>query len=32
VKNGVVILAEERIALTVYRPQAFVKGTFSAST
>ena len=31
VKNGVVILAEERIALTVYRPQAFVKGTFSAS-
>lgn len=32
VKNGVVILAEERIALTVYRPQAFVKGTFSASS
>ena len=31
VKNGVVILAEERIALTVYRPQAFVKGTFGAS-
>ena len=31
VKNGVVILAEERIALTVYRPQAFVKGTFAAS-
>lgn len=30
VKNGVVILAEERIALTVYRPQAFVKGVFTA--
>lgn len=29
VKNGVVILAEHRVALTVYRPQAFVKGTFS---
>ena len=28
VKNGVVILGEERIALTTYRPQAFVKGTF----
>lgn len=30
VKNGVVILAEERIALTIYRPQAFVKGVFTA--
>lgn len=28
VKNGVVILGEERIALTTYRPNAFVKGTF----
>jgi HK97 family phage major capsid protein len=28
VRNMVVILAEERIALTVYRPQALVKGTF----
>ena len=30
VKNGVVILGEERIALTTYRPQAFVKGVFTA--
>jgi HK97 family phage major capsid protein len=28
VKNMVTILAEERLALTVYRPAAFVKGTF----
>ena len=32
VKNGVVILAEERLALTVYRPQAFVKGVWPALT
>jgi HK97 family phage major capsid protein len=33
VKNGIVILAEERVALTVYRPKAFVKGSFAdAST
>lgn len=31
VKNGVVILGEERVALTVYRPKAFVKGLFSAA-
>lgn len=28
VKNMVTILCEERLALTVYRPEAFVKGTF----
>lgn len=28
VKNMVTILAEERLALTVFRPAAFVKGTF----
>ena len=32
VKNGVAILAEERVALTVYRPQAFVKGSFGAAS
>ncbi len=32
VKNGVVILAECRLALTVYRPQAFVKGTWPSLT
>lgn len=30
VKNGVVVLAEERVAMTIYRPQAFVKGSFAA--
>lgn len=29
VKNGVAILGEERLALTVQRPQAFVKGSFA---
>jgi HK97 family phage major capsid protein len=28
VRNAVVILCEERIALAVKRPEAFVKGTF----
>jgi HK97 family phage major capsid protein len=32
VKNGVAILAEERVALTVYRPQAFVKGSFDPAS
>lgn len=30
VRNAVAILAEMRLALTVYRPKAFIKGTFSA--
>lgn len=30
VRNAVVILAEERIALAVKRPESFVKGTFTA--
>lgn len=29
-KNMVTLLVEERLALTVYRPEAFVKGTFAA--
>lgn len=32
VKNMVTILAEERLALAVYRPQALIKGTFPAVT
>jgi HK97 family phage major capsid protein len=32
VKNGIVVLAEERIGLTVYRPQAFVKGSFDPAS
>lgn len=32
VKNMVTILCEERIALTVYRPEAFVEGSFGLSS
>ena len=32
VKNMVTILAEERVGLAVYRPQALIKGTFVASS
>ena len=28
-RNMVTILTEERLALTVYRPQALIKGTFT---
>lgn len=31
IKNGVAVLAEERLAMTIYRPQAFVKGVFTAA-
>jgi HK97 family phage major capsid protein len=31
IKNGVVVLGEERVALAVYRPEAFVKGVFTAA-
>ena len=31
VKNMVTILAEERLALALYRPQALIKGTFTGA-
>lgn len=31
-RNMLAILAEERLALTVYRPEAFVRGTFAPAT
>jgi HK97 family phage major capsid protein len=30
-RNMLAILAEERLALTVYRPEAFVRGAFTAA-
>lgn len=32
IKNMVTILGEERLALTVYRPESFVKGTFVSAS
>ena len=32
VRNGVAVLAEERCALGIELPRAFVKGTFEATT
>ena len=31
IRNAVVILAEQRLAMAVKRPEAFVKGSFDAS-
>jgi HK97 family phage major capsid protein len=31
VRNAIVILAEERLALAVKRPEAFIKGAFSSA-
>lgn len=30
IRNQIAVLAEERLAMTIYRPEAFVRGTFEA--
>jgi HK97 family phage major capsid protein len=32
VRNAIVVLVEERLALAVKRPESFVKGSFGAAT
>jgi HK97 family phage major capsid protein len=31
IRNQIAILAEERLTQTIYRPEAFVKGTFTVA-